>query len=237
MKELVAKTITFLICPFAAYGFGTAIHRTISAAVLPKQALIAFAVGFILFIILWIIFKRHLQVVCTFEHELTHLLFELLFLKRPHSFVVTRHDGGSVTLSGGNFLITLAPYFFPTVSYLLLPVIYFVSKSAMPVFLALLGGSVAFHLVSTWAELHWRQTDLHKAGIMFSAIFLPVANLIFYGALTALVCGGASGFSNFWINGTLESYLLLETLNFEDFCFKITHWGKMCNLDFCQNLV
>ncbi len=128
MKEFIAKSITFLICPFIAYGFGLAVYRVITVAAFPKQTLTAFAVGFVLFVVFWRIFKRHLQVVCTFEHELTHLLFGLVFLKRPHSFVVTRHDGGSVTLSGGNFLITLAPYFFPTVSYLLLPFAYFVPK-------------------------------------------------------------------------------------------------------------
>lgn len=149
MRELIAKTIAFLICPFTAYGFAVAVRREVAAAAFPKQTLIAFAAGFILFLIFWRIFKRHLQIVCTFEHELTHLLFGLIFLKRPHSFVVTRHDGGSVTLSGGNFVITLAPYFFPTVSYLLLPLVFFVPKDAMPIFLLLLGASVAFHLVST----------------------------------------------------------------------------------------
>lgn len=212
MKELVAKTITFLVCPFAAYGFGTAVRRAIAASAFPRQTLIAFAVGFILFVIFWRIFKRHLQVVCTFEHELTHLLFGLLFLKRPHSFVVTRHDGGSVALSGGNFLITLAPYFFPTVSYLLLPFAYLIPKGAMPIFIGLLGASVAFHLASTWAEIHWRQTDLHKVGILFSSIFLPVANLVFYGALAALIFGGANGFSRFWITGARESLVSLATL-------------------------
>lgn len=211
MKKRVAKTITFLICPFVAYGFGTAVYRAVSVSNFPKPTLIAFAAGFILFILFWRIFKRSLQVVCTFEHELTHLVFGLLFLKRPHSFVVTRHNGGSVTLSGGNFIITLAPYFFPTVSYLLLPFAYLIPKEAMPLFFAALGASVAFHLVSTWAELHWRQTDLHEAGILFSSIFLPVANLIFYGALAALIFGGASGFSRFWTTGARESLVLLVT--------------------------
>ena len=82
-------------------------------------------------------------------------------------------------MSGGNFLITLTPYFFPTDSYLLLPFAYFVPKNGMPIFVALLGASVAFHLASTWAELHWQQTDLHEARILFGSIFLPVVYLIF----------------------------------------------------------
>lgn len=212
MKEFIAKIFTFLICPFAVYGFGQALFQTVETSYFPKQTLISFAIGFILFLVFWRIFKRHLQVVCTFEHELTHLIFGLLFLKRPHSFVVTRHNGGSVTLSGGNFVITLAPYFFPTVSYLLLPIAYFVHKDGMPIFVGILGASVAFHLVSTWAELHWRQTDLQEAGILFSLFFLPVANLIFYGALAALMLGGTGGFTRFWIKGASEIFMLIATL-------------------------
>lgn len=212
MKEIIAKTITLLVCPFLAYGFGRVIYRTVSLDTFPNH-LTAFCLGFVLFTLIWRIFRRRLQVICTFEHELTHLLFGLLFLKRPHSFVVTRHDGGYVEMSGsGNFIITLAPYFFPTVSYLLLPVAFFIPPDYLPFFFALLGASVAFHLASTWAELHWQQTDLHKAGILFSLIFLPVANLIFYGALMVLVFTGANGFSNFWLMGARESFVSLTAL-------------------------
>lgn len=211
MKELVAKTITILICPFLAYGFGLDIYRTAWLPSLPKGAA-AFAVGFIAFAIIWRIFKRHLQVVCTFEHELTHLLFGLLFFKRPRSFVVTRHDGGYVEMSGGNFVITLAPYFFPTISYLLLPLAFFVSPEFKSIFVGAVGGSVAFHLISTWGELHWRQTDLHDAGIAFSLIFLPVANLVFYGALLAAISSGADGFSRFWTVGLKESFNLFSRI-------------------------
>jgi hypothetical protein len=54
---------------------------------------------------------------------------------------------------------------------------------------------------------------LHEAGILFSSIFLPVANLIFYGALAASVFSGANGFTNFWIIGARESFVLLTTLH------------------------
>lgn len=209
MKERTAKIITFLICPFLAYGFGESLYRLMAAMHYSGRDLIFFAAGFISFIIIWRIFKHQLQVVCTFEHELTHLLFGLLFLKRPHSFVVTRHDGGYVELSGGNYLITLAPYFFPTVSYCLLPLIYFVPPKFQPVFFAVLGASLAFHLISTWGELHWQQTDLREAGFLFSLIFLPVANLIFYGALATALLSGARGFSGFWAVGIRESFNLL----------------------------
>ena len=212
MLKLILKILTLVCSPFLAYGFGTAIYKIVITLALPKQNLIAFLIGFILFACIWRIFKRQLQVVCTFEHELTHLIFGLLFLKRPHSFVVTRHEGGYVEMSGGNFLITLAPYFFPTVSYALLPLLFFIPKTAIPIFLSVLGASVAFHLLSTWIEIHWRQTDLHEAGILFSLVFLPTANLIFYGALAALIIGGVSGFLQFWTSGVSNSLIIFSHL-------------------------
>lgn len=212
MKERTAKIITFLICPFLAYGFGTALYRMMAAAHYSKGDLIFTTAGFVSFIFIWRMFKHQLQVVCTFEHELTHLLFGLLFFKRPHSFVVTRHGGGYVELSGGNFLITLAPYFFPTVSYCLLPFAFFVPPKFQPVFLAIMGASIAFHMISTWGELHWRQTDLREAGFMLSLIFLPLANLIFYGALAAAVLNGGKDFFEFWMVGVRVSCNFLLNL-------------------------
>ncbi|NNE98648.1 MAG: hypothetical protein HKN25_06475, partial [Pyrinomonadaceae bacterium] len=61
-------------------------------------------------------------------------------------------------------------------------------------------------------DLHWEQSDLHKAGIVFSLLFLPVANLIFYGALLALVIGGSEMFLSFWATGASESIYFLSEL-------------------------
>jgi len=201
-----------LILPFLGYGFGSASWQIAQTSILQNPRFVSFGIGFGLFVIFWAIFRRALQVVCTFEHELTHLFFGLLFLKRPHAFVVTMREGGHVKLSGGNFLITLAPYFFPTISYFLLPIALFIPKQSMPVYLAILGASVAFHLVSTWRDLHREQSDLHNAGLLFSLIFLPVANLIFYGALFALVNGGTEKFLSFWVIGVKESIGLFPVI-------------------------
>ncbi len=230
MIETIAKIITLLLCPFLGYGFGVAIYEIVKLSDLPPQSYV-FAVGFVGFLIFWRIFKRQLQVVCTFEHEITHLLFGLFFLKMPKGFKVTMHEGGHVKLTGSNFLIYLAPYFFPTVSYLLLPFIFIIPNAYLPVFYGILGASLAFHLVSTWAELHLKQTDLQKSGILFSIVFLPVANLIFYGALIVLIFGETADFLSFWKIGMRESFNLLpviyQYISFTDYPWKLcnnVHW-------------
>ncbi len=211
MFERIAKIFTLLVCPFLGYGFVISLFDAVNSANLPKQ-IIAFSVGFIAFLLVWRVFKNLLQVVCTFEHEVTHLIFGLLFFKIPKGFKVTIREGGHVKLSGSNFLIYLAPYFFPTVSYLLLPLFFIVPQEYAYVLYLLLGISLAFHLVSTWAELHLRQTDLQKSGILFSIAFLPVANLIFYGALLVLIFGNADDFGRFWVTGAKESFNLFVSL-------------------------
>jgi hypothetical protein len=207
MTEKIAKLIVLILCPFLAYGFGIALFEQAADAKLPTQTL-PFIIGALVFFAFWRLTGRFLEVLCTFEHEITHLIFGLLFLKWPSEFVVTIRNGGHVTLSGSNFIIFLAPYFFPTVSYLLIPFFFFVPPASLPVFYAVLGASFSFHLVSTWGELHWRQTDLHKAGVVFSAVFLPVANLIFYGALLVLIFGDSKAFVRFWKDGVLYSLSL-----------------------------
>lgn len=211
MLNLVGKIVALLLLPFLAYGFGTAFYEVFTKQTWQVSKVLPFAIGFILFAFFWLIFKRFLQVFCTFEHELTHLLVGLLFFKKPKSFKVTFTKGGYVEMYGGhNFLVTLAPYFLPTVCYLILPIAWFLPANYLPIFLTILGASVAFHLLSGWQEFHFGQSDLHEAGLVFSILFLPVANLIFFGAILALVIGGNDKFFGFWKQGFVNGFNLLK---------------------------
>ena len=51
------------------------------------------------------------------EHELTHMVFAILTFHSPHDINVQRGVGGNFIYTGhGNWLIYIAPYFFPTSS-------------------------------------------------------------------------------------------------------------------------
>jgi hypothetical protein len=213
MLNFIGKAVTVLLLPFLAYGFGKAFYEVFANRPWPAARVWPFLLGFASFAVFWLVFKRFLQPLCTFEHELTHLIVGLLFFKRPKSFSVTLSRGGSVELYGGqNFLVTLAPYFLPTVCYLLLPVAWFVPKETLPLFFGILGGSAAFHLLSGWQEFHFGQSDLHEAGLVFSLLFLPVANLIFFGAVLSLIIGGNEKFFSFWKQGLANGLGGLWTL-------------------------
>jgi hypothetical protein len=86
---------------------------------------------------------------------------------------------GVVHLSGSNWLITIAPYFSPT---LLLPLYLVALLNPPAVFLVLVGVICGYHLTSTYSETGLYQSDIQKVGYLFTFMFLPAANILVYGA-------------------------------------------------------
>jgi hypothetical protein len=68
-----------------------------------------------------------------------------------------------------------------------------------------LGFVTTFHVISTWAETEYRQPDIRQAGVVFSTVFLPVANLIALGGVLAFIVAGPTGFLHFWTDGFSRS--------------------------------
>jgi len=130
-------------------------------------------------------------------------------LKIPVGIRVSAHEGGEVRQIGfgstGQTWVALAPYFFPTISLFVLIVAYFVDLNTKT-FLAVLGWTTAFHLITNWSETSFRQPDLQKAGILKTLLILPVMNLISYGSILAFVAGGRKGFANFWFEGFRNAF-------------------------------
>lgn len=120
----------------------------------------------------------------TFEHELTHAIFAWLTLHRVVGLKVTWNQGGEcsyVGSGGGNWLISIAPYWFPT---LLFPIMIAESMTQTALLQYGIGIVMSYHLLSTWRQLSPIQTDLQKTGFIFAWAFLPSANLaVYHGAL------------------------------------------------------
>ncbi|HLM03036.1 MAG TPA: hypothetical protein VK400_18440 [Pyrinomonadaceae bacterium] len=214
--------ILFLVAvPFLFYGFGREMLRVIPQISLGNARWLAFIAGAVVFVPSLFIAKRlfpatwsYLQ---TLEHELTHLLVGLVFLKIPVGIRVSAHEGGEVRQIGlgttGHTWVTLAPYFLPTVSLAVLIFAYFAGLNSRLV-LGILGWTTAFHLVTNWSETSFRQPDLQKAGLLKTLLILPVMNLICYGSVLAYVGGGAKGFGGFWSEGARASLGLLKYMIF-----------------------
>lgn len=215
MLKIISKiSMILFLCaaPLLFIGFGTAMLRAISKVSLTDSRPLAFLFGAAVFIPFHFVAKRffhstwcYLQ---TLEHEITHLLIGLIFLKIPVGFRVSAHEGGEVRQIGlgttGQTWVTLAPYFFPTISLFVVIVAYFADLNTK-ILLAVLGWTTAFHLITNWTETSFRQPDLQKAGLLKTLLILPVMNLICYGAVLAFVVNGSKSFGIFWTEGFAET--------------------------------
>jgi hypothetical protein len=145
-----------------------------------------------------------------FGHELTHALWAWLFGGKVKKFRATA-NGGHVVVSKTNFLIALAPYFFPL--YAALTVAVFAAghliwkwKNYLVWFHLLVGAAYAFHVTLTWNVLKTRQSDITQQGYLFSAVvvFLGNASVLLLGV--PLLTGKVSLLSalGWWLECTGE---------------------------------
>lgn len=134
----------------------------------------------------------------TLEHELTHALFALLTLHPVTGLSATWSRGGRMYYRGdGNWLVAIAPYFFPTAAVAVLLVSAFLKQEWQPAAQGVLGVALGYHLTSTFAETHAGQTDLKIVGWPFALLFLPAANLIAFGIVLSFSLGGTSRVAEF----------------------------------------
>ncbi|MBR7158116.1 MAG: hypothetical protein IKD08_00330 [Alphaproteobacteria bacterium] len=163
-----------------------------------------FGIGFALMVACWIfLIRSRNSVAATLEHEITHALFAMLtFHKVVNIEASLGSGGGSMAFKGkGNWLITIAPYFFPTLALAIVLTGGVVSALAgKPVsWLAVaLGIAIGYHFLAVVFEIHREQTDLQKVGWLFSFLFIPGANLLSYGLVFVFVDRGTEGIVYFF---------------------------------------
>jgi hypothetical protein len=148
--------------------------------------------------------------VYVFGHELTHALWAWLFGGQVKRFKATS-KGGHVVVTKNNFVISLAPYFFPL--YAVLVVGLFVAgrwfwhwQQYRVWFHLLLGAAYAFHLSLTWHVLKTRQSDITEQGYLFSAVILFLGNVGVLLVGVPLLAGkpGVLDALQWWAEGSIE---------------------------------
>lgn len=127
-------------------------------------------------------------------HELTHTFFALLtFHKVVHIHLNMDESGGSMGFRGkGNWLITIAPYFFPLfLFFLMLFATFFAEKIPDSLIVnGVFGYFFAYHVESILVQIHGEQPDFKEVGFPFCWLFLPGANLFMCTAVLAFNNGG-----------------------------------------------
>src|SRR5881398_179152 len=181
VKNIIAL---FLLpwCAILTQTFFTAFTRaTIHQQLWAGAEFWFFTLGAVLWLIAFFGLPRPV-IIYVFGHELTHVLWVWLMGGRVSKFRISG-DGGHIVTNRTNFLIALAPYFFPLYSLLTI-VIYGIASLFMNVapygqlLYALVGITWAFHLTFTCWMVPKNQTDLRDHGTFFSLVVIYVLNLV-----------------------------------------------------------
>ncbi len=164
----VSVTLSLAAIVKPAYGHTTA----------PFWALI---VGFSLWLFLYFALPRPTRTY-VLGHELTHALWAWLMGGGVRKLKVS-NKGGSVHVTKTNFLITLAPYFFPFYTICVLALyglisMFFDQRVYEPFWLGCVGLTWSFHLTFTIDMLRQHQPDVQEHGRLFSYAVIYILNVL-----------------------------------------------------------
>ena len=130
-------------------------------------------------------------------HELTHAFFAILTFHKVKGISINQDDsGGNMMFEGeGNWLIIIAPYFFPLFCLIaMISISIYTMFAPMNLILnGVMGFMIGYHIDTVGSQIHEKQTDLPKVGYPFCAVFLLPANLWMIGSMMAFNSKGWDG--------------------------------------------
>lgn len=178
MPKWLKAFVTILLLPLC-YGTVRTLFRVIAVTGRAESFWIALLGGMACWLTVYMLLPRPM-LVYVFGHELTHVLWTWFFGGRVKRFKVSS-KGGHVVVSKSNFLIALAPYFFPI--YVIAVIGLYAAGDLMwgwsfyvVWFHWLVGVAYGFHLTLTWHILQTKQSDISSHGWIFSTVIIFLGN-------------------------------------------------------------
>ncbi len=206
MPKWIKLIIAILLLPVCG-GAGMALVKVLHACGSADTTWIPILAGAACWIVIFFLLPKPMWIY-VFGHELTHALWTWLFGGEVKKMKVTA-KGGHVIISKTNFIIALAPYFFPLYVVLVVGVFalgnlvwnwhgYFVW------FHLCVGGAYAFHVTLTWHVLQTRQSDITSQGYLFSAVIIFLGNVcvLLFGIPLLTNKVHLLEVLHWWLNGT-----------------------------------
>ncbi len=177
----------------ACWAVSIAVHALYQTSIDPAPngfAAWALPVGFALWVALFFLLPRPFRTY-VLGHELTHAMWALMMGGRVGKLKVGR-SGGHVELTKTNFAITLAPYFFPFYTFIVIAAYYLAgiwleTGSYQAWWLGAVGFTWAFHITFTIHMLAERQPDIQEHGRIFSYAVIYLMNVLVIGIWMVLV--------------------------------------------------
>ena len=209
LKKMTKILLGVALLPFCAgftWQFGASVFSMAYKPDLPYY----FLAGGLTYLSAHLLFKKPI-LTYVFGHELTHAFFAVLFGGRIKSFQASER-GGRVTITKSNFIITLAPYFFPLYTCAALVCYGFASAAearwaaGWTVFFA--GATFSFHVILTFLFLQTDQTDIEEHGAVFSYPLIYLFNILFAALLVHVLLAKNTGFLDFLGSGIMKSVLM-----------------------------
>lgn len=180
MRKFVKLVIGILLLPLCV-GSAMAVWRMLRLSDEADAVWVPLLGGALCWVAVYLVLPRPMWLYVA-GHELTHAIWAWIFGSRVGRIKVSSR-GGHVEVSESNFLIALAPYFFPF--YAALVVLCFlvlrlwVGWDSLQVwFLVLLGAAYAFHVTLTGHVLKTRQSDISEHGYVFSGVIILLGNML-----------------------------------------------------------
>lgn len=192
--KTVKILLGILLIPFCVAATQTVISliqaaQPSFAGVIPPSAW-ALSGGFLLWLFLYLTLPPPVRTY-VLAHELTHALWASLMGAKVLRIKVSK-EKGYVTLSKSNFLIILAPYFFPLYTVLVIIGYYILSifVEVEPYYLywlGLVGFTWSFHFTFTLSSLFHHQRDIKECGRISSYAFIYLLNMMGIGLWIVIV--------------------------------------------------
>jgi len=173
------KTIIAILLFPACVGEGWALGKVLKACGAADTTWVPILAGAGCWLAVYVLLPKPM-LLYVFGHELTHAIWTWLLGGRVKKFKVSS-KGGHVVVTRSNFIVALAPYFFPL--YAILVVLVFLAghwiwnwQHFTSWFHLLLGAAYSFHITLTWHILKHNQTDITDQGYLFSAVIIFLGN-------------------------------------------------------------
>lgn len=176
--------VSVLLWPLAAC-LGFALGKLLWALPWAQGMLPWFGAGFVLYAVVQVFFWRPLFLY-VMGHELTHALAAVLQGGQADDLHVST-KGGMVKVNKSNFIVNLAPYFFPIYTAAAAGIWVIGAERFRPGIAAVIGFTLAFHFALTLYSLKQHQSDIHEVGWLFAIPLIAALNLVITAGVLRLV--------------------------------------------------
>lgn len=214
-KKIVKILFGLSLLPFCL-GFTWQLAATVLSIPYKPDAPYYFFAGGCAYLTIHLLFKKPVFTY-VIGHELTHALFAFLFGGSVKSIHASAR-GGRVTITKSNFIISLAPYFFPLYTFLAL-LLYWTARAVdargavTNMLIVLSGATFALHVTLTAIFLQTDQNDIREEGALFSYPLIFLFNIAFAAFLIQVYLAENMSYLSFLADGIIKTgYITLPVL-------------------------